>query len=53
MGELPEELQPERLATYPLDLVGAEVVQAVLGLDRQSAPRAGLWRLRRASSTDS
>ena len=35
MGELPEELQPERLATQPLDPVGAEVVQPMLGLRRR------------------
>ena len=35
MGELPEELQPERLAPQPLDPVGAEVVQPMLGLRRR------------------
>ncbi len=42
MGELLEKLQPERLATYPLDLVGAEFFQAVLGLDRSQSLGTGV-----------
>ena len=42
MGEFLEKLEPERLAPYPLDLVGAEVVQAVLGLDRRQSLGPGV-----------